>query len=138
MVKIAVLASGSGSNALKLFRYFENSRLARVEMIVTNNPKAGVIDRFQGIKTTILVFNPSTDSSQTLEALNSRVDVLLLAGYMRLIPKEWTNIFHNRILNIHPALLPKHGGKGMYGKRVHKAVSESGDVESGITVHMVN
>ena len=58
MVKIAVLASGSGSNALKLFRYFENSRLARVEMIVTNNPKAGVIDRFQGIKTTILVFNP--------------------------------------------------------------------------------
>ncbi|MAZ96611.1 MAG: phosphoribosylglycinamide formyltransferase [Flavobacteriales bacterium] len=138
MVKIAVLASGSGSNALKLFRYFENSRLARVEMIVTNNPKAGVIDRFQGIKTTILVFNPSTDSSQTLEALNSRVDVLLLAGYMRLIPKDWTNIFHNRILNIHPALLPKHGGKGMYGKRVHKAVSESGDVESGITVHMVN
>jgi phosphoribosylglycinamide formyltransferase-1 len=66
------------------------------------------------------------------------VDIILLAGYMKLIPKDWTKAFAHRIVNIHPALLPKYGGKGMYGRRVHQAVSESGDLESGITIHLVN
>ena len=73
-----------------------------------------------------------------LEKLESTVDIILLAGYTRLIPKDWTIAFANRIVNIHPSLLPKFGGKGMYGKRVHEAVCESGDLESGITIHLVN
>ena len=138
MYKIAVLASGSGSNAQCLYEYFEKSQLARVELIVTNNPNAGVISRFQDKNTAVLVFNPSTDSQETLEKLRRSVDVILLAGYMKLIPKDWTMAFTNKIVNIHPALLPKFGGKGMYGKRVHQAVSDSGDSESGITIHLVN
>ena len=138
MLKIAVLASGSGSNAQKLYEYFEDSQLARVEVIVTNNPKAGVISRFQDKNTAVLVFDPSTDSQEMLNKLKSRVDIILLAGYMKLIPKDWIEAFTHRIVNIHPALLPKFGGKGMYGARVHQAVSESGDLESGITVHLVN
>lgn len=138
MFKIAVLASGSGSNAQNLYEYFEGSQLARVELIVTNNPKAGVISRFQDKNTAVLVFDPSTDSQEMLNKLKSSVDIILLAGYMRLIPKDWTKAFAHRIVNIHPALLPKFGGKGMYGRRVHEAVSESGDLESGITIHLVN
>jgi len=138
MFKIAVLASGSGSNAQNLYEYFEYSQLARVELIVTNNPKAGVISRFQDKNTTVLVFDPSRGSQEMLNKLKSSVDIILLAGYMRLIPKDWTKAFAHRIVNIHPALLPKFGGKGMYGRRVHQAVSESGDLESGITIHLVN
>ena len=138
MFKIAVLASGSGSNAQNLYEYFEYSQLARVELIVTNNPKAGVISRFQDKNIAVLVFDPSRGSQEMLNKLKSSVDIILLAGYMRLIPKDWTKAFAHRIVNIHPALLPKHGGKGMYGRRVHQAVSESGDLESGITIHLVN
>ena len=138
MYKIAVFASGSGSNAQRVYEYFEKSQLARVEMIVTNNSKAGVISRFKERNTDLLVFNPYTDSQEMLEKLESTVDVILLAGYTRLIPKDWTIVFTNRIVNIHPSLLPKFGGKGMYGKRVHQAVCESGDSESGITIHLVN
>ena len=138
MFKIAVLASGSGSNAQNIYEYFEDSQLARVELIVTNNPKAGVISRFQDKNTAVLVFDPSTGSQEMLNKLKSSVDIILLAGYMRLIPKDWTKAFAHRIVNIHPALLPKFGGKGMYGRRVHQAVSESGDLKSGITIHLVN
>ena len=138
MYKIAIFASGSGSNAQSVYEYFERSQLARVEMIVTNNSKAGVISRFKEKNTALLIFNPLTDSQEMLEKLESTVDIILLAGYTRLIPKDWTIAFANRIVNIHPSLLPKFGGKGMYGKRVHEAVCESGDLESGITIHLVN
>jgi len=138
MLRIAVLASGSGSNAEELHRYFEGGDLARVERIVTNNTKAGVIDRFSGKKVAVLTFDPSTESDLILQELTKTVDLVVLAGYLKMIPAPWIRAFKGRIINIHPALLPKHGGKGMYGKRVHQAVSEAEETETGITIHLVN
>ena len=138
MLKIAILASGSGSNAESLVRYFEHSDLARVNLIVTNNAKAGVIERAKRLNVGIEVFSPKTESAALLTILKEKADVILLAGYLQMIPKEWTIAFNGRMLNIHPALLPKFGGKGMYGKHVHQAVSESGVNETGITIHLVN
>lgn len=138
MLRIAILASGSGSNAEELVRYFQDSELARVELIVTNNPKAGVIDRARQLNVPVFVFDPTSESGVVLHELVSKTDVILLAGYLRMIPVEWTKAFQGRMLNIHPALLPKFGGKGMYGKHVHRAVFEAGELESGITIHQVN
>ena len=138
MLRIAVLASGSGSNAEELHRYFSNSDLACVELIVTNNIKAGVIDRFSGKKVIIRTFDPSTESDAVLQELTQAADMVVLAGYLKMIPASWTRAFQGRMLNIHPALLPKFGGKGMYGKHVHRAVSEAGETETGITIHLVN
>jgi phosphoribosylglycinamide formyltransferase-1 len=138
MLRIAVLASGSGSNAEELHRYFSDSDLARVEWIVTNNTKAGVIDRFSGKKVSIRTFDPSTESDVVLQELTQGADLVVLAGYLKMIPAAWTIAFQGRMLNIHPALLPKFGGKGMYGKHVHQAVSEAGETETGITIHLVN
>ena len=138
MLRIAVLASGSGSNAEELHRYFSDSDLARVELIVTNNTKAGVIDRFSGKKVPIRTFDPSTESDVVLQELTQGADLVVLAGYLKMIPASWTRAFQGRMLNIHPALLPKFGGKGMYGKHVHQAVSEAGETETGITIHLVN
>lgn len=138
MLRIAVLASGSGSNAEELHRYFSNSDLARVELIVTNNTKAGVIDRFSGKKVVIRTFDPSSESYAVLQELTQAADLVILAGYLRMIPASWIRAFQGRMLNIHPALLPKFGGKGMYGKYVHQAVSEASETETGITIHLVN
>ena len=138
MLKIAVLASGSGSNAESLVRYFRDSDVASVKLIVTNNPKAGVIERAKRLNVDTHVFSPKTGSKEVLTILMDHIDVVVLAGYLQMIPKEWTQAFQGRMLNIHPSLLPRFGGKGMYGKYVHKAVSESGINETGITIHLVN
>lgn len=138
MLRIAVLASGSGSNAEKLHDFFESSEYARVKMIVTNNAKAGVIDRFAAKKVSVEVFQPKLEAERMLELLVAEADLVVLAGYMQLIPKNWTKAFEGRMINIHPALLPKFGGKGMYGKHVHKAVFEAKESETGITIHLVN
>ena len=138
MLKIAILASGSGSNTESLVRYFEQSDVARVNLIVTNNPKAGVIERANRLNVSIEVFSPKRESDTLLTTLKEQADLVLLAGYLQKIPKEWTLAFNGRMLNIHPALLPNFGGKGMYGIHVHRAVSESGVNETGITIHLVN
>ena len=138
MLKIAILASGSGSNAESLVRYFEQSDVARVNLIVTNNAKAGVIERANRLNVSVEVFSPKLESDSLLSILKEQADIILLAGYLQMIPKEWTLAFSGRMLNIHPALLPHFGGKGMYGKHVHRAVSESGVNETGITIHLVN
>jgi phosphoribosylglycinamide formyltransferase-1 len=138
MLKIAILSSGSGSNAESLVSYFAHSPVARVNLIVTNNPKAGVIERAKRLQVVLQVFSPQTESDSILAILKERADVVLLAGYLQLIPKKWIQAFNGRMLNIHPALLPLFGGKGMYGKRVHSAVSESGVSETGITIHQVS
>ncbi|NCF53623.1 MAG: phosphoribosylglycinamide formyltransferase [Bacteroidetes bacterium] len=138
MLQIAVLASGSGSNAESLVRYCRDSDVASVKLIVTNNPKAGVIERAKRLNVDTHVFSPKTGSQEVLTILNDHIDVVVLAGYLQMIPKEWTQAFQGRMLNIHPSLLPRFGGKGMYGKHVHKAVSESGINETGITIHLVN
>lgn len=138
MLRIAILASGSGTNAERLVEFFRESDLACVKLIATNNPKAGVIPRAEAQNVETLVFDPKTEIQQTLSVLVQKADVVLLAGYLRMIPAEWTRAFQGRMLNIHPALLPKFGGKGMYGKHVHRAVSEAGETQSGITIHLVN
>lgn len=138
MIKIGILASGSGSNAEEIARYFTNSEVATVELILTNNPQAGVLKRAETLGVRSIVFDPKTDEREILTILEKEVDIILLAGYLKMIPASWVQSFNGRMLNIHPALLPKYGGKGMYGARVHQAVSEAGEAESGITIHLVN
>jgi phosphoribosylglycinamide formyltransferase-1 len=140
MKKIVILASGSGTNAENIVRYFEESDLARVVAIVTNNPKAGVLDRARklGVQATVLSNNEIEDGTlqAKLEAL--RCDLVVLAGFLRKVPEALIKAFDQRIINIHPALLPDYGGPGMYGKHVHQAVVENEDEVSGITIHYVN
>ena len=138
MLKIAILASGSGSNAQALVEYFAQSPWGRVQIIVTNNPHAGVIQRAETLGIAGTSFDPKTQSDEILSLLESNADIILLAGYLRMIPANWTRTFQGRMFNIHPALLPKFGGKGMFGKHVHKAVLDSNETESGISVHYVS
>ncbi len=138
MLKIAILASGSGSNAQALIEHFTQSPWGRVEILVTNNPQAGVIERAERLGVACKSFNPKTESDEILLFLESSADIILLAGYLRRIPVNWTRAFNGRIFNIHPSLLPKFGGKGMYGRYVHEAVSTAGESVTGITIHIVN
>lgn len=138
MFRIAVFASGSGSNAEALVRHFAENPYGRVKRIFTNNLNAGVIERGKRLNVPVTVFNPKEDNDKILEELKRDADIILLAGYLKLIPLSWADSFEGRMLNIHPALLPKHGGKGMYGSNVHKAVAAAGDTESGITIHFVS
>lgn len=140
MKKIIVLASGSGSNAENIVRYFEDSDLARVDLIVTNNPKAGVIDRARKLGVSCKVLTNQEVEDGTLEALlaKMRCDLVVLAGFLRKLPPSLTQAFDRKVINIHPALLPDYGGEGMYGKHVHQAVVENEEEVTGITIHYVN
>jgi|UPI00039C1AF3 phosphoribosylglycinamide formyltransferase-1 len=145
--KIALFASGSGSNAEKIADYFAEHEGVSVNLVLTNNPKAGVIERARRgfgtgrVHTPVVVFDRPTfyQTNQIIELLqNQAVDLIVLAGFMWLVPAQLVQAFPNRIVNIHPALLPKFGGKGMYGHFVHEAVVAAGEPESGITIHFVN
>jgi phosphoribosylglycinamide formyltransferase-1 len=141
MRKIAVFSSGNGTNAENLIRFFKSSPLARVELVVTNNPSAGVINRAKELGVPAFVFQKG-DLTQgekiTQWLLSNQIDLVVLAGFLLKIPHSLINAFEQKIINIHPSLLPKFGGKGMYGNHVHAAVLSSGEKESGITVHLVN
>ncbi len=138
--RIVLFASGSGTNVENIIRFFRQNPQVEVLNILTNNPKAGVIDRIRPMKIPTIVFDKeqlnSGVLSQQLELLNP--DLIVLAGFLLKIPLDFTNAFRNKIINIHPSLLPKHGGKGMYGDRVHQSVKDSGDKETGISIHYVN
>ncbi len=141
MQNIAIFASGRGSNAQKIIQHFAANEKARVALIVTNNKDAGVIGIAEEENIPLEVINKKNLSNQghVLSILDSyQIDFIVLAGYLLLIPSFLVHAFHGRMLNIHPALLPKFGGKGMYGMRVHEAVKEAGEIETGITVHFVN
>jgi len=138
---IAIFASGSGTNAESIVRYFNNSQLAHVSLILSNNSNAYVLKRAEmlNVKTCLFDREQFYNSEKVLRILlDNDIDLIVLAGFLWLIPSELIKAYPDRIINIHPALLPKYGGKGMYGINVHKAVIESGDKESGITVHYVN
>ena len=138
---IAVFASGSGTNAENLVRYFKDSEVARVKTILANKPDAYVLERAKNLNIPSLVFDKAMfrETGEVLKYLkDENIDVVVLAGFLWLVPIDIINEFRGRIINIHPALLPKHGGKGMYGERVHQAVIDEGDKESGITIHHVN
>jgi phosphoribosylglycinamide formyltransferase-1 len=141
MKRIAIFASGSGSNAENIFHYFKNKNNVEVSIILTNNPKAGVIGRAERLGISCKVFSRHDFNSSnqiTNELLNLKIDLIVLAGFLWLIPSSLLVAFPNKIINIHPALLPKFGGKGMYGDHVHNAVSKAGETETGITIHYVN
>jgi len=140
MKRLVIFASGSGSNAENIINYFRSNKKAEVEMVLTPNPNAGVIERCQRLNVPCLVFNREEwKSGKILELLKEKnPDMIILAGFMWLVPGEIIRAFPQRIVNIHPALLPKFGGKGMYGDNVHKAVSDDGETETGITIHYVN
>lgn len=141
MKRIAIFASGSGSNAEKISAYFSDRTDVEVSLILTNNPQAGVIARARKLHIPVLVFDRKTfyESERILEILkNNNIDLIVLAGFMMLIPTYLVNGFENKMVNIHPALLPKYGGKGMYGSFVHEAVVAAKEKESGITIHFVN
>ncbi|MBP3407757.1 MAG: phosphoribosylglycinamide formyltransferase [Bacteroidaceae bacterium] len=142
MVKrIAILASGSGSNAENIANYFKGSDYAEVSFIIANNPQAYVIERAKrlGIECAVVTKAQFIEADTIIAMLKERdIDFVVLAGFLLLVPAKLIQAYPGRIVNIHPALLPRHGGKGMYGDRVHKAVVESGDTESGITIHLID
>lgn len=138
--RLAILASGSGTNAQRLVEYFVGHPKAEVAFIGTDNPKAGVIKRAWELGVPLFLFDKAMlrDGRLQAELTAQRIDLIVLAGFMQLIPADLVRAFPRRIVNIHPALLPKFGGKGMYGDRVHAAVIAAGECESGITIHYVN
>lgn len=146
MKRLALFASGSGSNAEKIAQHFVTNPDVDVTLIVSNNPKAGIIDRSRRgferqLHIPVLLFDRSTfyDTNKITQLLQQlEIDLIVLAGFMWLMPMNLVRAFPNRIINIHPALLPKFGGKGMYGHFVHEAVVAAGETESGITIHYVN
>jgi phosphoribosylglycinamide formyltransferase 1 len=141
MKRIAIFASGSGSNAEKIAKYFSERQDVDVTLILTNNPQAGVIKRARNLHIPVVVFDKATfyDTTRILDLLhNQKIDFVILAGFMMLIPEFLVKGYSERMLNIHPALLPKYGGKGMYGQFVHEAVVAAKEKESGITIHFVN
>lgn len=140
-INLAVFASGNGSNAEEIFRYFDLHSAIQVKGVFTNNPNAFVLERASRNNIPSFIFTKEefiagTKLTKLLEKWN--IDAIILAGFLWLIPGYLINLYPNRILNIHPALLPQFGGKGMYGKYVHQAVIRSGQKESGITIHLVN
>ncbi|MDF1698812.1 MAG: phosphoribosylglycinamide formyltransferase [Saprospiraceae bacterium] len=138
---IAIFASGSGSNALKFLEYFDDREDIKVSLIVTNKRRAGVLEHAKKYDVpTLRIDRPFFyDSQAILDVLKSEhIDLIVLAGFLWLIPPYLVDAYPNKIINIHPALLPKYGGKGMYGQHVHKAVKENNETESGMTIHFVN
>ena len=141
MKNIAIFASGNGSNAEKIIRYFQNHPDTRVALVLSNNKNAFVIERAKnlGVETVTFSREQFYKTNEILEILNqNNTDLIVLAGFLWLIPGNLLQNFPKRIINIHPALLPKYGGKGMYGEKVHESVIKNGEVESGITIHFVN
>ncbi len=140
MISLALFASGSGSNAEKIVDYFRDHPQIRVRLILCNNPEAGVMARAERLGVPLVLFNREEfRSGRVLEILRENgIDWVILAGFLWLVPKELVAAFPGKILNLHPALLPKFGGKGMYGHFVHEAVVAAGERESGITIHRVD
>jgi len=140
-IRIAILASGSGSNAENICNYYSQRPDVEISLIISNKFSAFVHQRAQklGIKSITLSNSSLCDDETFLNVLNEyQIDFIILAGYLLRIPVDVVRAFHHRIVNIHPALLPKYGGKGMYGDKVHEAVVEAGEKESGITIHFVD
>lgn len=141
MTRLAVFASGEGTNAENLIRHFQNHPMARVVMVVSDKAEAPVIEKAKRLHVPVHVL--SADEVLSGKKMNdvlkqSDIHLIVLAGYLRKIPGEVIEQYPQKIINLHPALLPFFGGKGMYGKKVHEAVIRSGVKESGITIHFVN
>ncbi len=141
MKKLAIFASGSGTNAQNIIEYFLTNKSAEVALVLSNKQNAMVLNRAKQFNVPTITFNRTTfyETGEILKVLeNHNIDLIILAGFLWLVPDYLLKKYLNKIINIHPALLPKYGGRGMYGMRVHESVINSGDPESGITIHYVN
>ena len=140
MKRVAIFASGSGSNAENIINYFNKTKTAIVSKVYCNNKNAAIFDRCKRLQVDCVLFNREDffKTETILSQLKESADVIILAGFLWKIPENLIKAFPNQIINIHPALLPKYGGKGMYGMHVHKAVKENKETETGITIHYVN
>ena len=141
MTRLVIFASGNGSNAERVITYFRENKLAEVVLILTNNPKAGVIDRAKRLSVPCEIFDRKAfyESDQVLTRVqDAQPDLIILAGFLWKCPSSLIAHFPDQIINIHPSLLPKYGGKGMYGLHVHEAVIANREKESGITIHYIN
>jgi phosphoribosylglycinamide formyltransferase-1 len=140
MKRLVILASGSGTNAENIIRYFNNHNSIQITEVLSNKAQAKVLDRAQNLNIPNRSFNRTEfmDPKGLLSHLKKAADFIILAGFLWKVPDSIVAAFPNRIINIHPALLPKYGGKGMYGKFVHEAVVANRESESGISIHYVN
>lgn len=142
VVNVTIWASGNGTNAENLIIKFKNHSFIKIKFIVTNNPDAGVIKKAELLKKTVHIIPKNILYEKThrvIELLQQEeIDLIVLAGFLLKVPEAIVKAYPQQIINIHPALLPKYGGKGFYGNRVHQAVLENREQESGITIHYVN
>ncbi|MDP5230844.1 MAG: phosphoribosylglycinamide formyltransferase [Cellulophaga sp.] len=141
MKRIVLFASGSGSNVENISQYFANNAKVTIAAVLTNKSDAKVLERCNRLKINALYFNKTAfyESDCVLDILKTmQPDLIILAGFLLKVPEKLTKSFPNKIVNIHPALLPKYGGKGMYGMHVHNAVKANNEQETGITIHFVN
>jgi len=142
MINAAIFASGGGTNAENLFKYFAKDPRIKIKLVITNKDDAGIVARAEKYKKNVQIVSKSAlenYTDQLIEFLKvENIDLIILAGFLLKIPEKFIKAFPRQIINIHPALLPNYGGKGMYGKHVHKAVIDNKDSESGITIHYVN
>jgi phosphoribosylglycinamide formyltransferase-1 len=141
MMNIAIFASGSGTNAENIIKFFSNNKSAKVSLVLSNKREAYVLKRAATLNVRSVFFDRKElyEKNKVLRYLTMyKIDFIVLAGFLWLIPENILEVYEKRIVNIHPALLPRHGGKEMYGEKVHEAVIASHDKESGITIHYVN
>ena len=142
MKNIAIFASGEGTNTENLFNYFNNDKRVKIKLVVTNLDTAGVVARAEKYKKNVQIISKTALNEYTAQIIEflqtEKIDIIILAGFLLKIPEAFIKAFPNKIINIHPALLPKYGGKGMFGMNVHNAVIQNKESESGITIHYVN
>lgn len=140
MKKIVIFASGSGTNAENIIKHFKNTSIGTVVAVFTNNPKAYVIERAKNFQLPTEIFSKEElNSDKILQKINAiQPDLIVLAGFLLKFPENIIAQYPDKIINVHPALLPKYGGKGMYGMNVQKAIVENKEKETGITIHYVN
>lgn len=141
MKKLAIFASGSGSNALKIHEYFEKNKFAKIDCVLANNLNSGIVKKAKKWDCEVINIKENNfhkNSNISKKLLEKGIDLIILAGFLWLIPDHLLNAFPQKIINIHPALLPKFGGKGMYGINVHRAVFKAKEIESGITIHTID
>lgn len=141
MTNIAIFASGNGSNAENIVNYFTSHEEINIAMIISNRPNAYVHERANKLNIPSYTYNKSdfdNGAAILVKMAEYKIDFIVLAGFLLKVPQSIMDAFPNRIINIHPALLPKYGGKGMYGDNVHNSVKNAGEIETGITIHYIN
>ena len=141
MKRLVIFASGSGTNAQRIIEFFKERKDAEVILVLCNKPKAQVLERATNLKVSALSFNRTAfyETNQVFDLVKqNNPDLIILAGFLWLMPENLIKAYSGKIINIHPALLPNYGGKGMYGNHVHEAVVNAGEKESGITIHQVS